>query len=140
MKLLALGFQTLSDENLNFLADIFIKKENNRSKKAIHPNLVIDHVTPVSLAYWFMDDGGKMDYSSNQGKGLIYNTQSFQKKEVELLASGLREKFGFDCWVKANKSKSVIAISGKSFEKFEELVEPHIIPSMMYKLPTPRKK
>ena len=38
------------------------------------------------------------------------------------------------------KGKYVVSISGKSFEDFMKIVEPHIIPSMMYKLPTQRKK
>lgn len=61
--------------------------------KSILLNLVEDHVRGQGLAYWFIDDGGKLDYSANQGKGIVLNTQCFTKSEVESLAAGLQNKF-----------------------------------------------
>ncbi len=46
-------------------------------------------MSPVSLAHWFMDDGGKLDYSPNQGKGVVLHTQGFNQEEVVRLAEGL---------------------------------------------------
>lgn len=43
-------------------------------KKLISKDLIKDYLTPRGLAYWFMDDGRKLDYSSNNGKGIIFNT------------------------------------------------------------------
>jgi hypothetical protein len=48
-------------------------------------------MTPVSLAYWLMDDGGW------NGKGIHLASNSFSTEEVELLASVLRDKFGIKC-------------------------------------------
>jgi hypothetical protein len=66
-------------------------------------NLITDYLTPLSLAYWFMDDGGRLDYNANGGKGIIFNTQGFTFTEVEKLSKLLNHKFHLTCWVKTNK-------------------------------------
>lgn len=87
-----------------------------------------------------MDDGGKMDYGPNKGKGIHLHTQGFQDTEVDNLCAGLNSKFGLNCWRGTNKGKPIVIISGKSYETFLKIVEPEIIPSMRNKLPTPRVK
>lgn len=128
-------FQTISHEAFNPLAELFLK--NN--KKSIPTNLIRDHLTPRGLTYWFMDDGGKLDYSSNEGKGIVFNTHSFTEEEVLQMCIELKEKFSLDCKVKFNKNKPIIGISGKNYEVFNQLINPYILSSMKRKLPTPRK-
>ena len=126
------GFQTISHEAFNSLAKLFLI--NN--KKGILDSLIRDHLTVRGLAYWFMDDGGKLDYNKNsKNKSLVLNTQSFTEKEVEILSTELMEKFNFDCEIRSNKGKQVIVIKNSSYPLFYELVNPYIIPSMKYKLP-----
>ena len=48
--------------------------------------------------------------------------------------------FLLDCWRGQNKRKPIIVISGKSYDRFLELVKPDIIPSMVGKLPSSRVK
>ncbi len=68
------GFQTISNEAFNSLAKLFIIN----GKKGITNSLIKDHLTERGLAYWFMDDGGKLDYNKNsKNKSLVLNTQSF---------------------------------------------------------------
>jgi hypothetical protein len=55
------GFQTFSHEAFNFLAYFFLKQKH----KGISDNLILDHFTPRGLAYWYMDDGGKLYYNKN---------------------------------------------------------------------------
>lgn len=43
------GFQTLSHEAFNFLAELFL----DQSKKIISTDLIKNHLTPRGLAYWF---------------------------------------------------------------------------------------
>lgn len=127
------GFQTLSHEAFNFLAKLFFK---DNLKKGISESLIINHLTEVGLAFWFMDDGGKLDYNKNsKNKSLVLNTQSFTDKEVGMLAAELKVKFHFDYEIKSNKGKKVIVISHDSYPLFYKLVSPHIIPEMRYKLP-----
>lgn len=141
-----LGFQTIGHQELVTLADLFLDKVPSTSlgskptyRKIVRPNLITNHLTARGLAFWFMDDGGKADYTSNQGKGIVLNTQGFDKESVKMMCDELNNKFNLKCWVKPNKGKHVICISGKSFEDFEKLVDPFLIDSMRSKMPTPRK-
>jgi hypothetical protein len=128
-------FQTLSHEAFNPLAKLFLSKQ----KKSVPKNLIKNNLTPRGLAYWFMDDGGKLDYSSNKGKGIVFNTHSFSKEENEQMCIELHNKFSLNCRIKMNKNKPTIIISGKDYEHFCNLIKPFIISSMIKKLPSPRK-
>ncbi len=101
----------------------------------ISKDLIKLHLTPIGLAYWFMDDGGKLDYNKNsKNKGVVLNTQSFPSTEVKLIALKLTEKLSLDCEVSSNKGKKIIVI--KNYSIFISLVDPYIIPEMRYKLPS----
>lgn len=126
------GFQTISHEAFNPLANIFIKD----NKKIIVKDLIKNHLTNRGLAYWFMDDGGKLDYNKNtRNKSIVLNTQSFTPLEVTEMANQLSKKFELNCEVRSNKGKKVIIIKSISYTKFKNLVEPYIISEMNYKLP-----
>ena len=90
----------------------------------------------IGLAYWFMDDGGKLDYNKNsKNKSIVLNTQSFSESEVKFLSKGLIDKFKFECEIRSNKGKKIIVISAESFSTFKKIIEPYIHPKMAYKLP-----
>ena len=126
------GFQTISHEAFNPLAKLFVIN----GKKGIPNSLIIDHLTERGLAYWFMDDGGKLDYNKNsKNKSIVLNTQSFTEKEVEIMTAELIAKFNFDCEIRSNKGKKVIVIKNNSYPLFYKLVNPYILPEMKYKLP-----
>lgn len=64
-----------------------------------------------------MDDGGKLDYTKNEGKGIVFNTQSFTQEEVNNMCKELKEKFNLHTWVGKNKNRHIIKISGQDYEK-----------------------
>jgi len=128
--------QTISHEDFTNLATVFL---DANGKKSIKPELLTPVLTPRSLGYWFMDDGGKLDYGPNQGKGIVFNTQNFDFSEVENLCEILEKKFALKAWPKKNKGKFIVAVSGKDYEKVIEILDSYIIPSMKHKLPSPRK-
>jgi hypothetical protein len=108
---------------------LFINK-----KKIITQDLIKNHLTPRGLAYWFMDDGGKLDYNKNsKNKGVVLNTQSFESKEVKAMAQQLSEKFNLDCEIRSGKK--IIVIKSSSYSTFLSLIDPYILPEMRYKLP-----
>lgn len=131
------AFQTLSHSEFTFFGNLFY--DINRKKRVL-TNLITNYLTDVGLSYWFMDDGSKMDFSLNQGKGIHLHTQNFTISEVDLLCSELKTKFSLECWRGENKKRPIIIISGKCFSLFMSLVGPHILPSMKYKLPSQRIK
>jgi len=87
-----------------------------------------------------MDDGGKADYTQNQGKGIVFNTHAFSEESVLAMCTELQDKFGFIARMKKNKGKPIVFLSGTSFENFEGRVTPYLVESMKSKMPTPRKK
>lgn len=125
-------FQTVTHPAFLFLHDIFIVN----GKKCILPAF-FDLVTPVSLAFWFIDDGGRQDY---RGYGLQFQTQGFTENEVDWLCKLLQDKFGLNCWRKSNKGRPIIAVSGHSYNIFFELVKNYMHESMYFKLPSFFKK
>ena len=126
------GFQTLSHEAFKPLAELFI----NGNKKRISPFLIKNHLTAKGLAYWFSDDGGKLDYNINsKNKSVVLNTHSFTDLEVEILAKELGEKFNLICETRFNKNKKIIVIKSESFLLFKSLIKPYLIAEMLYKLP-----
>jgi LAGLIDADG DNA endonuclease family len=83
-----------------------------------------------------MDDGGKLDYNKNsKNKSIVLNTHSFTEIEVSNMCKDLSEKFSFLCEVRSNKGKKIIVIHSSSYEKFRKLVDPYLLPEMIYKLP-----
>ena len=106
------GAQTFSHEAFNFLADLFLKQKH----KGISENLILDHLTPRGLAYWYMDDGGKLDYNKNtKNKSVVLNTHSFTTLEVETMSEQLSSKFNLICEVRSNKDKKIIVIKDLSY-------------------------
>jgi len=126
------GFQTMSHEAFNFLSELFLI--NN--KKGISKELIKNHLTPRGLAFWWMDDGGKLDYNKNsKNLSIVLNTHSFTKDEVVTMAIELSNKFELNCSTRNNKGKTVIVIDSSSFYVFKSLIQPFLVPEMDYKLP-----
>lgn len=101
------------------------------------PELLIkNHLTAIGLAYWFMDDGGKLDYNKNsKNKSIVLNTQSFTDPQVENMCKELIIKFNLECETRSNKGKKVIIIKSVSYPVFLSLIDPYLLPDMRYKLP-----
>jgi hypothetical protein len=76
-----------------------------------------------------MDDGAA---DRNQ---LRLNTQSFSRDENLVLAEFLQAKFGIAAQLNKDKDHHRLRIGAKGMDRFLELVAPHVIPSMLYKLP-----
>jgi hypothetical protein len=87
-------FQTVTVPAFNILAEAFMAQNNSTNKTPLA--IVSELMTPVSLAYWYMDDG----HCANRGReGLYLNTQGFTEEEVFGLCNILRSKFDLDCWL-----------------------------------------
>ena len=89
-------------------------------------------VDPLAIAVWFMDDGGR---GARTPKGLVFNTSSFTAPEQTQLRSVLAERFGVVASTHRVGSGYQLYIRARSFGRFAELVSPHLVPRMRYKLP-----
>ena len=94
-------------------------------------------MTPVSLAYWIMDDGS---FSKSKGY-LILCTDSYSKENVLYLTSILETKFNLLATVqrrvKSNKEicwRIRFSRKSKNLDTLISLVKPYFINSMLYKL------
>lgn len=96
------------------------------------PGEAINLIDPLGLAIWYMDDG------SNNGDGITLNTHSFTVEEQKLLQNLLLNKFQITTTLVKDRSKFKIAIGSHEYQKFINIVKPHAIESMNYKVSSPR--
>ena len=109
------SFQKLFQESFKEFANIFY---NEKSEKIVSSSFVENKTSPISLAYWFMNDGGLLSYNKDyRRKGLVFNTHGFSFQEVNILSQNSFNASHLKTWVKENKKKPVIAVSGKGYSK-----------------------
>ena len=117
----AYRFNTKQNEELTKLYALFYK----HGRKIIPPEIVLD---PVMIAVWFMDDGSKC-----RERDVYLNTQQFslvdQKKCVSLL-----KQVSVESSLNKDKEYWRVRIKKSSLPIFWNLISPHIIPAMNYKL------
>ena len=119
-------FSTKIHPEFTGLHRMFYKK----GKKVIPKNIGLLLTSPLSLAVWFMDDGGRR----NDSYGLFLNTLSFTESEHKILIKVLKENFSLECRMHWIQDGYRIYIPSKEAQKFCTLVYSYILPSMRYKL------
>lgn len=118
--------------SFNWLHDNFYKLNPETLKyRKVVPNFEFLnlYLTPLALAIWFMDDGSKI------GKTVRIATNNFY--DVELLVKFLKIKYNLKCSMfkgDKNKKGDIIYIWKESFKQFTEIIKPHLLPSMEYKI------
>jgi hypothetical protein len=119
-------FRTKSDPFFTELYKFFYP----HGKKIIPKNISSFLNSPLTLAVWFMDDGGRR----NDCYGLFLNTLSFTKQEHEILRACLRDNYSLDSGLHWIQDGYRLYIPSKDARHFCELVYPFMLPSMRYKL------
>jgi len=118
----AYRFTTLS---LPVLTDIYHQFFRN-GKKVIPERLCLD---PLGLAVWFMDDGCR------SYRAVYFNTQKFDMMSQSRLISFLERRFGLKLTLNKDKIYYRLRMSVASVGDFRRLIEHHMIPQLLYKLP-----
>lgn len=118
-------FKTCTHSSLTFYANQFY----NLDGKKIVPKLLHKWLTPMALAYWFMDDG-----SISRNLGYNLNTQNFSLYEQEILADALGRKYNLEVNIHKDRSNYRLYITSKSKDSFTDIIKPFILPSFEYKL------
>lgn len=119
-------FRTITHQKFDQLYDQFYK---SGQKQLLDFEFLASKLNPFILAVWIMDDGSR-DWNS-----IRLNSQSFSLKENQTLQKLLQAKLGIDSSLNRDKDRYRIRISKNSVNKVIEIAKPHIIPSMLYKLP-----
>ena len=121
------GIRTYSHLSLQTYGKIFYKN----GRKVI-PKVIEKLLTPLSLAVWFMDDGS---FKSVKHRTYVIHTLGYGRSELEKIQEILDKKFNLQTSLHSQKGKYWrLYIKSQSAEKFKELIEPYILPSMKYKL------
>lgn len=93
--------------------------------KVVPNDLMLDS---IMLSVWFMDDGSRC------GKNDIYlNTQQFSRGNQYKLIDKLRD-LGIEAKLNKDKKYRRIRILKASIEDLKDIIMPHIIPCMEYKI------
>ena len=120
-------FHTKTLENLGLLWQYFYQ-----GKTKILPESVFKLITPRALAVWFMDDG------SNTWSSYTINTHCFSKEEQGKIINFLKEKYNLSAKLVRDRSRYKIALGRNECQKLNNIIEPYIIPTMIYKIVNPR--
>lgn len=120
-------FKTCADSFFNPFYSYFYNKEG---KKIIRKSIVKIFNSPLSLAVWFMDDGGRR----NDSYGMFLNTLSFSEHEHETLRECLLKNFSISTRIHSIQCGKRLYIPSDQAINFAKIVYPHLIPSMRYKL------
>ena len=120
-KRIAYRFNTRQHRELTELHKLFYAN----GKKHLPDNIKLD---PIILAIWYMDDGSKCGTSS-----FYLNTQQFNSND-QIMCMKMLSDLGIETTLNKDKEYLRIRIKCASLNRFFNLVAPHIIPSMYYKL------
>ena len=119
-------FTTRTNPALNYYFSMFYGSE----KKSIPAFIGELLVSSLSIAVWYMDDGGRRcDCRSG-----YLNTNAYGIADVDLLKKCLLDRFGISTVTHFAAGKPRIYIPSSQFTEFCELIRPHVIEEMKYKL------
>lgn len=121
-----LQFSTLTCSDFTEWRNIFYCQ----GKKIVPKNISDLLNTPLSLAVWHMDDG----YKRNDCNALRLNTDTFSINDQKLLINCLKNNFGIKSKLHKKDRTYNIYIGSKFAKIFCDLVKPHIIDSLLYKV------
>jgi len=98
--------------------------------KRIPEGIVTYLNSALSIAVWYMDDGGRR----GDCRSGYLNTQAYRTAEVDLLRDCLLRGFALRTRTHFAAGRPRIYIASADFEQFCDLIRPHVIPEMQYKL------
>lgn len=98
------------------------------NKVKVIPHNIYDLLTPVAFAHLIMGDGGF------KSKGIFLCTDSYSIQDVVRLMNVLIIRYDLKCTLHRSNENYRIYISRNSVGKVVEIVKPHLITSMYYKV------
>lgn len=107
-----------------------IDQSNKVRKKVISKNIE-KYLTPLAIAHWVM---GNDTYEGGKHKRVTLCIDNFKLEEVNLLRNILLKQYDIISRIKRVRDKQYrITITGENRIKFQDLVDPFIIPSLKYR-------
>ena len=121
--------RTISHPSFKIFHKIFYRAKHKRVPISIEKLLV----HPLSLAVWFMDDGGVMKDRGIK-RGMILNTQQFSISELNRLQKTLYKNFSLPTTRQWNNSGYRLYIGKEYCPQFSSIIKDYIHPTLKYKL------
>lgn len=90
----------------------------------IIPRDIIYFITPLALAIWIMDDGGK--YNS----GTMISTYNFTLNDLEFINSVLKARYNLIAKIEERSTGYVLVYKVNQMVLLSSIVKPYILPSM----------
>jgi LAGLIDADG DNA endonuclease family len=117
------------------LADI--KKELYPNHHKEYTREILNKLTPLGLAIWYMDDGCVDRPVGKNSMGLL-NTygKSSEAKEELIIQKYFKEKWDIDCAINKGHGRYRIRFNHPNFCKLVEIIKPYVIDSLKYKINT----
>ncbi len=118
--------RTFSHPVFTSLRDIWY---DHKSKKRIN-KAILERITPLTLAVWYMDDGSIAKKSGT----ITLHTCCFSASEHILIIKYLKKKFGIDSYVRWASGYRNLIIALNSRQHFINIIKKYIHPSLNYKI------
>jgi recombination protein RecA len=97
------------------------------------PQWVVNEMTPLALAFWYMDDGS-LSHANGQEDRASFAVCAFNEQDCHILLHALQQ-YGIDAQYYIAEGYPRLRLNADDAEKFFLLVAPYIPPVMQYKLP-----
>jgi len=97
---------------------------------------ILNYLTPLGIALWYMDDGS-LSYKKREGKihGREIHLNTYcSLEEAKIIQAYFKEVWDISWTMVFNKGFYRLRIGTGEAEKFFAVIEPYVIPSMRYKL------
>lgn len=116
----------------------FIMKYFDKTGKKFVSETLANDLTPIALAFWFMDDGCLKNREDERLRcRAMMNTQRYSLEENQILADALKRKFNIEVTIgdKETYKGYVLQFDADNTDKLCTLIAPYVCASMKYKLP-----
>lgn len=94
----------------------------------IIPRDLSPFLTPLALAIWIMDEGGKYN------RGTMISTYNFTLNDLEYINSILKARYNLVANIEERSAGYVLVFKVNQMVLLSSIVKPYILPSMQYKL------
>lgn len=102
---------------------------------------ILNKLDPLGLAVWYMDDGsrnihwqGPEDRQTIKSRDIRLNTQGFTFEEHEIIQQYFKVVWEIDAKIYKERKTFIIFFNSNNANTLIDIIQPHIIPSMQYKI------
>lgn len=114
------------------IAALFTDWLNDDGKKCV-PLSLVERITPIALAFWYMDDGS-LAHTDEQEDRALFATCAFDECDHLVLVEALR-RYGIHAVVFHADGYYRLRLNEEAAERLFLLIAPYVPPAMQHKLP-----